>query len=69
MRYDTKQPGIASISKTSGDPIPAANTPQDLYPAEAFREAIVLTAGMPYSKRGSVRLEARAVVDAPAEPA
>ena len=69
MRYDTKQPGIASISKTSGDPIPAANTPQDLYPAEAFREAIVLTAGMPYSKRGSMRLEARAVVDAPAEPA
>ena len=37
LRYDTKQPGIASISKTSGDAIPAANTPVDLYPMEAFK--------------------------------
>ena len=27
LRYDAKQPGIASISKTSGEPIPAANIP------------------------------------------
>ncbi len=64
LRYDTKQPGIASISKTSGDAIPAANTPVDLYPMEAFKEAIALTAGMPYSKRGGVRLEKKAVVEA-----
>lgn len=69
LRYDTAQPGIASISKTSGEAIPAANTPRDLYPAEAFREAIALTAGMPYSKRGSVRLEKKAVVAAEPEPA
>ena len=69
LRYDTKQPGIASISKTSGDPIPAANTPIDLYPIEAFREAMTLTAGMPYSKRGSVRLEKKKVVDAAPEAA
>ena len=67
LRYDSKQPGIASISKTSGDPIPAANIPLDLYPMEAFQEAIALTAGMPYSKRGSVRLEKKAVVDAAPE--
>lgn len=67
LRYDSKQPGIASISKTSGDPIPAANIPLDLYPLEAFQEAIALTAGMPYSKRGSVRLEKKAVVDAAPE--
>ena len=69
LRYDYKQPGIASISKTSGDPIPAANTPVDMYPAEAFKEAITLTAGMPYSKRGSVRLEAEAPVDTAPEAA
>ena len=57
LRYDIDQPGIASISKTSGEAIPSANTPIDLYPQEAFNEAIKLTAGMPYKKRGGVRLE------------
>lgn len=61
LRYDIDQPGIASISKTSGEAIPAANTPTDLYPQEAFKEAIQLTAGMPYKKRGGVRLEKKKV--------
>ncbi len=61
LRYDTEQPGIASISKTSGEAIPAANTQLDLYPPEAFNEAIQLTAGLPYKKRGGVRLEKKAV--------
>ena len=55
MRTDFKQPGIASISKTSGEAIPAANIPKDKYPAEAFREAIELTAGLPYTKRKAPR--------------
>ena len=50
LRYDTAQPGIASISKTSGQAIPAANTPADKYPPEVFNEAIRLTFGMPYKK-------------------
>ncbi|MBO5999862.1 MAG: hypothetical protein J6P87_09255 [Lachnospiraceae bacterium] len=57
LRYDSEQPGIASISKTSGEAIPAKNTPADLYPAEAFDEAIALTSGMPYTKRGGVKLD------------
>ena len=57
LRADAEQPGIASISKTSGKAIPADNTPTDLYPAEAFQEAISLTAGMPYKKQGSVHLK------------
>lgn len=61
LRYDADQPGIASISKTTGDPIPTANTPADLYPKEAFREAIQLTAGLPYKKRSNVRLEKKTV--------
>ncbi len=68
MRCDTAQPGIASISKTSGEAIPTVNTPGELYPAEAFREAIALTAGMPYKKRGSVRLEKKAVKETAPAP-
>lgn len=52
VRSDATQPGIASISKTSGEAIVSANTPRDLYPQEAFDEAIALTAGMPYRKQG-----------------
>lgn len=52
VRSDAAQPGIASISKISGEAIISANTPRDLYPQEAFDEAISLTAGMPYRKQG-----------------
>ena len=54
VRKNIKQPGIASISKTSGEAIPADNVPAKHYPIEAFNEAIKLTACMPYSKRGSL---------------
>lgn len=52
VRADEPQPGIATISKTSGEPIIAANTPADPYPIEAFREALELTSGLPYRKQG-----------------
>lgn len=51
LRKGSSQPGIASISKSSGEAIPTRNTPADLYPQEAFREAIALTVGLPYKKR------------------
>ena len=60
------QPGMASISKTSGDPIPADNTPKDLYPLELFKEAIALTAGFPYKKLGSVILKNGTAEEEPA---
>ena len=69
LRYDTAQPGIASISKTSGEAIPAANTPPELYPQEAFNEAIRLTYGMPYKKRSNVKLEKKQVEEVAPEPA
>ncbi len=53
-RYGEKQCGIASISTRSGKAIPAENTPAELYPAEAFAEAIELTRGLPYKKLGKV---------------
>ena len=56
VRPDVRQPGIASFSKKTGDPVPTKNTPKDKYPAEAFSEAARLTSGLPYHKQGSVRV-------------
>ncbi len=56
LRKDADQPGLASISTKTGEPIPAKNTPKKLYPDEAFKEAMELTRGMPYKKQGNVVL-------------
>ena len=53
-RYGEKQCGLAAISTRSGKAIPAENNPADLYPEEAFAEAIELTRGLPYKKLGKV---------------
>lgn len=55
-RYDSSQPGLATLNAKSGEPDLAANVPADLFPLDAFREALELTSGMPYSKRGAVSL-------------
>ena len=65
MREDSAQPGIASISKTSGDPILTVNTSKKLFPLEAFKEAIKLTAGMPYRKQGKVQLKGELPAEEP----
>ena len=51
QRADYEQPGIASVSRTSGKPIISSNTNLKYYPEEAFEEAISLTNGLTY-KRG-----------------
>ena len=66
IREDSTQPGIASISKTSGEAIPAANTPKKLYPQAAFNEAVALTSGLPFKKQGSVQLSGAFVSEEPA---
>jgi hypothetical protein len=58
LRYDSEQPGLATLNKASGEPDIAANVPADLFPVEAFQEALELTSGLPYSKRGKVKLTA-----------
>jgi hypothetical protein len=65
LRSDTAQPGLALLNHQTGEPDPAANTPADLYPLEAFQEALELTSGLPYSSRGPLRSPA-AVHGAPA---
>ena len=47
--YNVRQPGLASISKTSGEAIPTANTPLEYYPPEAFAEAIIMNTHKIYS--------------------
>ncbi len=61
----SQQPGIASISKKTGEAVPAANSPKDI-PQEAFKEAMELTAGMPYKKLGKVKYENAAAAEEPA---
>ncbi|QVL54639.1 MAG: hypothetical protein KFB97_16080 [Cyanobium sp. M30B3] len=56
LRYDTAQPGLALLNRHSGEPDIAAHTPRELFPPEAFREALALTSGMPYARRGRVKL-------------
>ena len=65
LREDSAQPGIASISKTSGEPIPTTNTSKKLFPLDAFREAIALTAGLPYRKQGKVQLKGESQPEEP----
>ena len=63
LRSDAAQPGIAGISKTSGEPVPAENCPLNLFPIAAFREAIELTKGLAYRNLSGVKL----VLSQPAE--
>jgi hypothetical protein len=56
LRYDNAQPGLATINRRTAEPEPAANINLETFPMEAFREAMELTAGMPYSRRGPVKL-------------
>jgi len=65
LRADSTQPGTALVSKTSGEPIISENTPADLFPVEAFKEAMTLTAGMPYRRQGKPKLVAQDLTDEP----
>ena len=69
LRPDTAQPGIAGISKTSGEAIPTANADAALFPPAAFAEAIELTAGLPFKKLGGVKVTADMVAEPVAETA
>ena len=63
LQVGVKQPGIAEISKTSGEPIPAKRNPKNQYSLENFQEAIELTAGLPYSNQKPVKLSGRKAVE------
>ena len=56
QRADYEQPGIAAISRTSGEAIPAANVNLKMYPMEAFAEAIAKTNGLPYKREKGIKV-------------
>ena len=56
VRPDKKQPGIAAISRTTGEGVPTQNTDLKAYPLEAFKEAIELTAGLPYKNQNAPKV-------------
>ena len=63
QRADKEQPGIASISRTSGEAVPTSNTDLKAYPMKAFKEAIELTNGLPYKNQKGVKVTKEMVAE------
>jgi len=57
LRNDYLQPGLALVNHRTGEPDLATHLPQELFSKEAFVEALELTSGLPYSRRGPVRYQ------------
>ena len=68
QRADQEQPGIASVSKTSGKPVISANTNLKYYPEEAFEEAIKLTNGLTYKKQKGIKVTKEMVKEKKEKP-
>ena len=66
VRADEPQPGVATISKSSGQAIVSENTPVAAYPDDAFAEAIEKTSGMPYRRQGKPKAPFMEMPDADA---
>jgi hypothetical protein len=69
LRNDSPQPGLALVDRRTGEPDLAANVPPERFPREAFLEALELTSGLPYSRRGPVRAPAAPLPAAGSEEA
>ena len=68
VKPDGKQPGIAGISKKTGEPVPTANTNQKVFPIEAFKEAMELTKGLRFEKQGPLKVTKGMFKEPKAEP-
>ena len=56
MRMDQEASASASIDKRSGVPVVYSTVNEELFPSEAFDEAVNLTLGLPYSALGKIKL-------------
>ena len=56
IRLDCESSGVATVDKRSGEPVPYSSYDENLFPYEAFNEAIELTVGLPFSARGKISL-------------
>lgn len=53
---DIEADAVATLDKRTGEAKPYGKIDEKLFPSEAFDEAIELTAGMPYSARGNIKI-------------
>lgn len=56
LRLDIDAHADATLDKRTGEAVPYGSFDEKLFPSEAFDEALELTAGMPYSLRGNIKL-------------
>jgi len=56
IRLDCESSAVATVDKRSGEPVPYRTCDENLFPYEAFSEAIELTVGLPFSARGKISL-------------
>lgn len=56
IRLDQEASAVATIDKRSGDLIPYRAVDENIFPTEAFEEALELTSGIPYSARGKIKI-------------
>lgn len=58
IRTDREATAVFTIDRRTGEGVPYGPVDEKLFPAEAVEEAIELTAGMPYNKRGKLSIKA-----------
>ena len=58
LRLDQDAAAVATIDKRDGDVRPYGTINEELFPHEAFEEALELVAGLPYSGRGKISIKA-----------
>jgi len=56
LRIDDDKSAVCTIDKRTGELLPYGSLEEDLFPLEAFDEALELTNSLPYSARGSIRV-------------
>lgn len=54
--FSGAQPALALIDHSTGAAQPAANNPKGIYPEAAIVEAAQLTAGLPFTARGAIKV-------------
>jgi len=57
LRMDVEKTAVCTIDRRRGDCVPYGKIDEDLFPMEAFDEALELLIGLPYSSRGNINIK------------
>ena len=63
FRIDSDKTAVCGVDKRTGEGIIEARVDGNLFPAEAFDEALELTNGLPYSARGKIKIVVQEVIE------